>query len=515
MADRSSSNASFDEKEKGSEVFAGVQEIVQEVPPSKNWFRRNADRFDAWLASRGLEGHGIEPTTEEQRSDTRIFQEFTVWFSGNINVQAFGAASVGPAFFGLGMRTTFLTCVVTDLIASLFPAYCAVFGPKLGTRSMVQSRFSWGYYGAIIPSVLNVLTMQGYLIINCIIGGQTLGVVLPHPSATLGIVITGLISLAVTFCGYQTLHWYEMLCWIPNAVAMIVMLAVNRKTLLSVPVEDPTPASAATILTFAAAIAVTVVAWSPVSPDYGIFHDHKASSMRIFIYAYLGFLLSSVSMHLVGGAFTAAAPYVPEWQAGLGNGNDIGGLIAAVLARAGGFGKFLVVCMALTTPSASTPTMYTVCTSLMTIWHGFEKVPRFLFAIISTAILIPVGIVGATRFYDTFTQILSFIGYWLGPFIAIVLTEHFVFRRRWAAYAVGDAWNVAAHPRLARGYAAVWTLLSSVPLIAVCMSQAWWTGPVAARGTGDIAMIVSFVYSALMYAGARTLELRWTASASR
>lgn len=125
------------------------------------------------------------------------------------------------------------------------------------------------------------------------------------------------------------------------------------------------------------------------------------------------------------------------------------------------------------------------------------------------------GIVGATKFYDTFTQILSFIGYWLGPFIAVVLTEHVVFRRRWRAYAVGAAWDVPAHPRLARGYAAVWTLLSAVPLIAVCMAQGWWTGPVARSGTGDIAMIVSFAYSVPMYAAARALELRCTASASR
>lgn len=142
------------------------------------------------------------------------------------------------------------------------------------------------------------------------------------------------------------------------------------------------------------------------------------------------------------------------------------------------------------------------------------------------------GIVGATKFYNTFTQILSacralrvdlpltgprssagFIGYWLGPFVAIVLTEHFVFRRRWCAYAAADAWNVPAHPRLARGYAAVWTILSSVPLIAVCMSQDWWTGPVARAGTGDIAMIVSFVYSVPMYTLARALELRYASSA--
>ena len=70
---------------------------------------------------------------------------------------------------------------------------------------MVQSRFSWGYYGAIIPSILNVLSMQGYVIINCIIGGQTLAAVSSHLDPTAGIVITGLISLgASVFCAMKS-----------------------------------------------------------------------------------------------------------------------------------------------------------------------------------------------------------------------------------------------------------------------------------------------------------------------
>ena len=53
------------------------------------------------------------------------------------------------------------------------------------------------YYGGLIPSFFNLCTMQGYLIINCIIGGQTLGSVSTHLNSTLGIVIISLISLAV------------------------------------------------------------------------------------------------------------------------------------------------------------------------------------------------------------------------------------------------------------------------------------------------------------------------------
>lgn len=70
---------------------------------------------------------------------------------------------------------------------------------------------------------------------------------------------------------------YEMLAWVPNAVAIVVMLAVGGKTLLSVPVTDAAPASAAGVLTFAAALAVSVVAWCPITPDYGIFHDSRTS----------------------------------------------------------------------------------------------------------------------------------------------------------------------------------------------------------------------------------------------
>ena len=84
---------------------------------------------------------------------------------------------------------------------------------------MVQARFSWGlvenisfryrepigpntiarYYGAVLPSLLNVFSMQGFLILNCIIGGQTLASVSDRINGTAGIIIIGLISLVVRY----------------------------------------------------------------------------------------------------------------------------------------------------------------------------------------------------------------------------------------------------------------------------------------------------------------------------
>ena len=62
---------------------------------------------------------------------------------------------------------------------------------------------------------------------------------------------------------------------------------------------------------------------------------------------------------MLGAAFAAATPAVPSWKSGFNDGDNIGGLISAILAPTGGFGKFLVVLLALSVPSACAPTMYT------------------------------------------------------------------------------------------------------------------------------------------------------------
>lgn len=79
---------------------------------------------------------------------------------------------------------------------------------------------------------------------------------------------------------------------------------------------------------------------------------------------------------------------VPSWQAGLGPESNVGGLIAAVLDPLGGFGKFLLVLLALSVTSASSPTLYIICTSTMTVSESLAKLPRFVLAIVATAVYV-------------------------------------------------------------------------------------------------------------------------------
>ncbi|KAI0698036.1 hypothetical protein C8T65DRAFT_710244 [Cerioporus squamosus] len=365
----------------------------------------------------------------------------------------------------------------------------AIFGPKLGMRSMIVARYSWGYFGSIIPSAFTVFSMEGFLILNCIIGGQTLASVSDRLDDTLGIVIIGVISLAVTFFGYRVIHWYETIAWIPSAITFIVMLGVGGKHLGSNIPPDP-PASAATIVSFGTTIASSVISWCIMTSDYGVYHTSKASSMRVFLYSYVGFLTASLCGHMLGAAFAAAAPAVPSWDAGFDNGNSVGGLVAAVLAPAGGFGKFLTVLIALFIPSTCAPTMYTFASSFMTIHAWFALVPRYVYAFISTVILIPVAILGAAHFYDTFVDIMNVIGYWSTVFAAIVIVEHLVFRKNdWTRYDLSH-WCTARY--LPPGIAAILAFLCACGIIVPCMAQAWYS--------------VGFTLTAVLYPVFRGLE---------
>ncbi|KAG2132701.1 permease for cytosine/purines, uracil, thiamine, allantoin-domain-containing protein [Suillus bovinus] len=451
----------------------------------------------------------IAPIPAEERLETRWYQMFFVWFSSNMNILTFSTGTVGPAFFSLGVNESFIIIVVVDLVVCLVPAFSAVFGPKLGTRSMVQARFSWGYFGAIIPAVLNVFSLEGFLILNCIIGGQTLASLSSHLNDTLGIVIIGIITLVVTFCGYRIIHWYESIAWIPNVIAFIAILGVGYPQLRdnqSAPVSE---VNIAAVLSFSSVLVASILSWCTMTADYGIYHSPAASSARIFLYTYLAFLIPSVTAHTLGAAFAAAAPNVPAWNEGFNNSSSIGGLLYSVLLPTGAFGKLLTALVALSIPSACAPTMYSFSTSFMAIAPWFAAVPRWVYIFVSEGVLIPVAIVGAEKFYTTFVDILNVIGYWSSVFSAIIITEHVLFRR--ASFSE-DEYPIAT-------WASRTLLPSSIPAVVafVCgcgalvpfMSQAWYVGPVAKRGSGDVGMYVGFVVGAITYALARGFEKLW------
>ena len=89
------------------------------------------------------------------------------------------------------------------------------------------------------------------------------------------------------------------------------------------------------------------------------------------------------------------------------------------------------------------------------------------------------------------------IGYWSTVFATIVLLEHVLFRRGdWARY---DLAEYDQPRRLPFGAAALLAFLCAFGLFIPSMDQAWYVGPIAKSGSGDVGIIVGSALACLIY----------------
>lgn len=226
----------------------------------------------------------------------------------------------------------------------------------------------------------------------------------------------------------------------------------------------------------------------------------------MFTYTYWGLLAPTIPLMVLGAAIAGALPNVPEWSEAYDQ-NLVGGILAAMLSSAGGFGKFVVVILSLTLLGNTGGTMYAITLNFQTLIPGLIKIPRYAFAIVVTVIVIPVSIRAQRDFFVNLENFVALIGYWSASFIGIVVVEHLFFRR--GNYESYDhaIWNVAS--RLPIGAAALASGILCFGLVVPCMAQVWWTGPIA-KTTGDIGFEVAFVLSSLFYIPLRYLEKKYT-----
>ena len=68
-------------------------------------------------------------------------------------------------------------------------------------------------------------------------------------------------------------------------------------------------------------------------------------------------------------------------------------------------------------------------------------------------------------------------------------------------------WN--SYALLPNGIPAVVAFVCACGALVPFMSQAWYEGPVARQGSGDVGVFVGFVVGVITYALARSLERMW------
>ena len=127
------------------------------------------------------------------------------------------------------------------------------------------------------------------------------------------------------------------------------------------------------------------------------------SSWRIFPYSLLGLLCSIVSFRAIlllssfltwanqvpaqclGAACAIAAQTVPSWTAAF-KGDNVGGLLAEMLSPVGGFGKFLVVMLAINLTSNIAATFYSITLNFQILVPHLVVLPRYILSLAATAV---------------------------------------------------------------------------------------------------------------------------------
>lgn len=242
-----------------------------------------------------------------------------------------------------------------------------------------------------------------------------------------------------------------------------------------------------------------------MASDFSVYCDPSVSTFRIFAYTYGGLFFPTVPLMVLGAAIGGATPNIPSWSEGYEL-YSVGGVLQAMLLPAGGFGRFVAVLLSLSVVGNLAAAMYSISLNFQLLVPFFVRVPRFVFSIVYTVVAIPVAISAAKSFFDSLENFIYLIAYWSAAFVAVVAVEHFVFRKAdCASYNVAH-WDQPS--KLPTGLAAVGAMGLSFGLAVPCMSQVWYTGPLA-ETTGDIGFEVALALSAVLYLPLRWLELKF------
>ncbi|KAI0010740.1 permease for cytosine/purines, uracil, thiamine, allantoin-domain-containing protein [Xylariaceae sp. FL0662B] len=481
------------------EKASGQNDVTE---TKRNILRTARELFFKAISAGPVEERGVLPVSLEDRTATNYSSFFSIWICMNINLLPITFGMLGPAY-GLSLRDCALVILFFCLLTSAIPAYLGILGSKTGLRQMIQARYSFGRYLVSVPVVLNLATMTGFCVIICVIGGQCLSAVTGGsltPAA--GIVIMGMLALFISFCGYTVLHQYERYAWIPALIAIVITTGCGGSHLKEqAPAESATPGG---VLSFGMTIASYMIPYACLASDFTTYLNPKFPSAKLFLYGYAGLVLPTVLLMVLGSAIGGAISSVPEWQEGY-DATSVGGVLAAMLSRAGGFGKFVVVVLSLTLLGNISATMYSITLNFQILIPQLVVVPRYAFSIVITAILIPVSIKAAVEFFASLENFVALIGYWTAAFVSVLIVEHNVFKkRRYDAYDHQN-WNAAS--RLPWGVAALAASALSFALVIPSMSQVWFEGPIAKKA-GDIGFELAFVVTAVLYLPFRAIEKR-------
>jgi len=442
---------------------------------------------------RGIETQGIERVSPCIRTHVHILDNYTMWFSTNLVVPTIALGALATNVFALGFWDSVLAIVLFNLLGALPVAFFSILGPKLGLRQMTISRFSFGWFGAKLMALVNVVACIGWCVVNVIVGGQLVSE-LSHGAIPrqVGILVITILTTLISIYGYRFIHRYERYAWMPMALIFFILVASAGPHMSIIPTPAFTIAESASFISFGGAVFGFAIGWSSFASDYSVNQPENTSPSRVFWLTFLGVIVPCILLEILGMALTSAY-----------KGQGGSELLTAAFQPLGSFGTFLLVLLSLSIVTNNVPNDYSLGLSMQVLGKSFQRLNRGVWTLIGAVLYVLIAVPAASNFNETLTNFLLIIAYWLGPWSIILILEHIVFRR--GRYNVED-WNTPS--KLPVGWAALISLAVGMGGVLLGAAQVYYVGAIARLLSPPCGIDIGFELG-VIFAGMAYLFLRW------
>lgn len=429
-----------------------------------------------------IEPGGIEPVADADRHG-RPHQLFWTWASPNLEFATIFVGVLAVSAFGLTFWQAVLATAIGNGLGAVAHGLLSARGPRHGRPQMVLSRLGFGYWGNTLPAALMSLTAGvGWFAVNSVSGAFALNTLTGLP-VLLTLVLVVVAQVGIGFFGHNLVQAYEKYVFAVLAVIFAIgaVVILGQANALG---GSGGGGLGGFLLAMGAAFGYTA-GWNPYAADYSRYLPASVSAKAVGWAAGLGLFLSTTVLMLVGSASAtivtdkAASPtaaftsHMPAWLAALT-------LLAITLGAV----------------AANALNIYSSALSFLSL--GIRLPLAWRRAIVALGfgavglILAALGLRDAGAAYEHFLLV---IAYWISPWLAVVLVDQWLRRRRPVVDQLLDD----------RTYSNWAGLLSFVAGAAVSIvlfaNQQLYVAPVprVLPAIGDITFLVGFAVAALLY----------------
>ncbi|HKR40534.1 MAG TPA: cytosine permease [Paraburkholderia sp.] len=379
-----------------------------------------------------VEKRSIEfiPHSERYGTPKRLF---TIWFSANMQVTALVVGTLGIVS-GLSFFWTIVGLVIGNVIGTIFMAAHSAQGPHLGIPQMIQSRAQFGVFGAALPLIIVTLAYVLFVAADGVVMRESMKAIYPMTDNQ-AIILFQVVTFVISYIGYELIHKLgasmTVLSFVIFAATAVLVLHSSHAPLPSYAAHHGFSMGAFNLVV--AQAASWTLGFGPYVADYSRYLPDSVRTRDTFWYTYLGGLLGSLSVMVLGAGLATVTSSVV---------NDPGTAIAAFFGPWAKPALFIIVLGVLVFNVLS---LYSAYMSSVTIFSGFGKVShirkstKFIVLALLCALATWIAIATQYHFSDYFADILNAQIYVLVPWSSINLVDYYLVRR--GEYSVEDMYN--------------------------------------------------------------------------